>query len=336
MTSGDFDGVQSPLDRYVEQRSNEVRGMKTALVTGAAGFIGSHLVTELLDRGYAVTGLDDLSTGRPANLEHVEDHDDFEFVEGDVRDEDVVEATVADADYVFHQAAIPSVPKSIDDPKSTTDVNCSGTANVLSACRDAGTEGFVMASSCAVYGSTGELPKRETSPVDPESPYALSKFYGEQLALEYAEHHGLDAVPLRYFNVYGPRQDPSGPYAAVIPKFIELMLAGERPTVFGDGEQTRDFVFVEDVVQANLLAATGDVAGEVINVGAGERTSLNALVDEINAVLETEIEPIYDDPRPGDIRHSGSDASKAHELLGFEQRVDLREGIRRTVESMRD
>ena len=306
--------------------------METALVTGAAGFIGSHLVEDLLDRGWTVRGLDDLSAGDRANLEPVIDHDAFRFVEGDVRDPAVVGETMDGVDCVFHQAAVASVPKSFDRPRAMTETNCTGTATVLEATADAGVESAVVASSSAVYGSGGELPKREDMSVAPESPYALSKYYTEQLALQLGEHHGIDVTALRYFNVFGPRQDPQGEYAAVIPKFIELLLADERPIIYGDGEQTRDFVYVGDVVQANRLAVESDTGGGVLNVARGERTSINELVERLNAILGTDIDPKYDEPRPGDIRHSGADVSKAREVLGYEPGVNLESELERTVQ----
>ena len=302
-----------------------------ALVTGAAGFIGSNLVRELLRRGFAVRGFDDLSGGRLANLEGVFDHGAFEFHEGDLRSTADVERAVRDVTYVFHHAALVSVPESIEDPHGTMAVNTSGTANLLVASNAADVDSIVVASSAAVYGSGGELPKSETMATDPESPYALSKYDTERLAMQFCHHHDLDTVALRYFNVYGPRQDPQGDYAAVIPTFIRLMTDGERPTIYGDGEQTRDFVHVDDVIEANLAAVTSDVGGEIINVARGKGVSINRLVDRLNDVLGTEIEPEYDPPRPGDVRHSYADISKAETMLGFEPSVGLDEGLRDTV-----
>lgn len=309
--------------------------MPTALVTGAAGFIGSTLVDALLERGYTVDGVDSLSTGRRTNLENARTHDRFTFHEADIRDADAMAVAVDGADVVFHQAAVASVAASVDDPATTTDVNCTGTATVIDAARTAGVDRLVVASSSAVYGSSEELPKHEGLALQSASPYALSKEYTERLALQASELYDIDSVALRYFNVFGPRQDPEGEYAAVIPKFAQLLLDDERPVIFGDGEQSRDFVHVDDVVRANLLAAESDVTGEAFNVARGERITINELVEALNAVLGTDIEPRYDEPRPGDIRHSGADVSKAGTHLGFEPQVSFEEGLRRTVDYYR-
>lgn len=305
--------------------------MDTALVTGAAGFIGSHLVEELIQRGWTVRGLDDFSTGGRENLESVLETDEFSFREGDVSDQNKVKEMTDGVDAVFHQAAVASVPRSFEKPRLTTDVNCLGTATILECAQDAGVESIVLASSSAVYGSGGELPKREYSPVSSESPYALSKYYAEQVGLQISERSDMAITALRYFNVFGPRQDPSGPYAAVIPKFIELMAAGERPVIFGDGEQSRDFVYVSDVVEANILAAETEFTG-VLNVARGKQTTINELVELVNNILAIELEPVYDDPRPGDIRHSVGDISKAVDRIGYEPDVEMKEGLKRTVD----
>ena len=300
--------------------------METALVTGAAGFIGSHLVEGLLDRGYRVRGLDDLSTGRRDNLDGVSDDDAFAFVEGDVRDEAAVERATDGVDCVFHLAARTSVPASVESPAETTAVNCTGTATVFAAARERDAR-VVLASSAAVYGSDVPVPTPEDAALSPESPYALSKRYGEQLAAT----AGVDATAVRFFNVFGPRQDADGPYAAVIPAFVERMRAGQRPVVYGDGEQTRDFVFVTDVVDATVLAAERAGPGSVYNVGSGGRVSITGLVEALNDVLGTDLDPVYDDPRPGDIRYSGADISRARADLNYEPDVDLREGLAETV-----
>mgnify|MGYP000217451325 CR=1 FL=1 len=306
--------------------------MKTALVTGAAGFIGSHLAEGLLDRGYRVRGVDTFETGTRQALEPLVDREGFSFAEVDIRDTAGVAAVVDGVDYVFHQAAVASVPRSIEEPVKATDINCTGTATVLDAARNADVDTVVVASSSAVYGSSEELPKVESMAVQPESPYALSKHYTEQLAVQCSELYDIDTVALRYFNVFGPRQDPEGEYAAVIPKFIELMVNGERPVIYGDGEQSRDFVFVEDVVRANVLAAEGDATGVAVNVAAGERITINELVARLNDVLGTDIEPKYDDPRPGDVRHSVADLELAQEALGYQPEVKFREGLEQTAE----
>lgn len=310
--------------------------MTRALVTGAAGFIGSHLSRELLDRGYDVRGFDNFVTGDPARVDALEDHENFEFLNGDIRDEDDVERAVADAEYVFHQAAIRSVPRSVDNPKMTTTSNCLGTTNVLVAARDADVESVVVASSSSVYGSGGELPRREAQSLHPESPYGLSKHWTDRLTVQFSDLYGLDTVALRYFNVFGPDQDPDGQYAAVIPKFITLMLAGERPVIYGDGEQSRDFTYIENALQANIKAATSDCTGEALNVACGGNVTVNALVDHLNDILDTDIDPIYDDPRPGDVRHSHADVSKARAEIGYEPTVDFREGLERTVAAFRE
>ena len=309
--------------------------MQTALVTGVAGFIGSNLAEELLARGYAVCGIDTFETGHQRNLKPLEDYEDFTFAEIDVRDSAGVAEMTDGVEYVFHQAALPSVPQSIENPVTATETNCTGTATVLDEARKAGVDTVVVASSSALYGSSEELPKVESMEVQPESPYALSKYYTEKLALQFSEFYDIDTVALRYFNVFGPRQDPKGEYAAVIPKFIELMVDGERPMIFGDGEQSRDFVFIDDVVQANILAAEGDATGVAVNVASGERITINELVARLNDALGTEIEPIHDDPRPGDVRHSVADLDVAREKLGYEPEVELREGLEQTVEWFR-
>jgi nucleoside-diphosphate-sugar epimerase len=304
--------------------------MEIALVTGAAGFIGSHLVEELLDRGYRVRGLDDLSTGRRERLGAVREDEGFGFLEGDVRDEQTVERATEGVDCVFHLAARTSVPGSVEDPATTTAVNCTGTATVAAAARKRDAS-VVFASSAAVYGADVPVPTPEDAELSPESPYAVSKRYGERLL------RGLDvdAVALRFFNVFGPRQDADGPYAAVIPAFVERMQAGQRPVIYGDGEQTRDFVSVGDVVDAIVSAAEREGTAGVYNVGSGRRISITGLVEALNDVLDTDLEPVYDDPRPGDIRHSGAEISRARTDLEYDPEVDLREGLARTVGSFR-
>jgi nucleoside-diphosphate-sugar epimerase len=306
--------------------------MPTALVTGVAGFIGSSLADALLDRGYEVRGIDNVTTGRRSNLEYLNDSARFTFSEGDIRDGDIMRDLLDGVDYVFHQAAVPSVPRSVDDPVTSTDANCTGTATVIDTARHAGVDTVVVASSSSVYGSSEQLPKVESMEVSPESPYALSKYYTEQLAVQASDLYDIDTVALRYFNIFGPRQDPSGEYAAVIPKFLNLMLDGERPVIYGDGEQSRDFTYIDNVVKANVLAAEGDVTGEVFNAACGGRVTVNELVEMLNELLDTDIDPIYDDPRPGDIRHSHADISKARELLGYEPEVEFEDGLERTVE----
>ncbi|MCF2164675.1 MULTISPECIES: SDR family oxidoreductase [Halobacterium] len=307
--------------------------MPTALVTGVAGFIGSHLAKALLHRGYDVHGVDNFATGREQNLNSLRPNDNFVFYEADIRDADTMADVSQGADYVFHQAADSSVPRSIDNPVTTSDVNCTGTATVLEAARKADVDTVVVASSSSVYGSTERLPKVESMIEQPESPYALSKHYTEKLALQASDLYDIDTAALRYFNIFGPRQDPNGDYAAVIPKFISLMLDGERPVIYGDGEQSRDFTFIENAVQANICAAEGDATGEAFNVGTGGRITVNELVDALNDHLGTDLDPIYDDPRPGDVRHSHADISKARAHLDYEPTVDFATGLGRTVPS---
>ncbi|MGB9961595.1 NAD-dependent epimerase/dehydratase family protein [Halobacterium sp. MBLA0001] len=305
--------------------------MPTALVTGVAGFIGSNLADALLDRSYDVRGVDNFATGREQNLESLHADDDFTFHEADIRDADTIADITEGVDYVFHQAAVPSVPRSVEDPVTSTDANCTGTATVIDAARKADVDTVVVASSSSVYGSTDQLPKVESMTEQPESPYALSKHYTEKLALQASELYDIDTAALRYFNIFGPRQDPNGDYAAVIPKFISLMLDGERPVIYGDGEQSRDFTFIENAVQANIRAAEGDATGEAFNVGTGGRVTVNELVDALNDHLGTDLDPIYDDPRPGDVRHSHADISKAREHLDYEPTVDFAAGLGRTI-----
>jgi len=304
--------------------------MPTALVTGVAGFIGSNLADALLDRGYDVRGIDNFATGRKQNLTELLDTPDFTFHEADIRDADTVRTVTDGVDYVFHQAAVPSVPRSVEDPVTSTDANCTGTATVLDAARKADVDTVVVASSSSVYGSTERLPKVESMESQPESPYALSKYYTEKLALQFSDLYDIDTAALRYFNIFGPRQDPNGEYAAVIPKFISLMLDGEQPVIYADGEQSRDFTFIDNAVQANILAAESDVTGEAFNVGCGGRVTINDLVATLNDLLDTDIDPIHDDPRPGDVRHSHAEISKAEDLLGYEPVVRFSDGLKRT------
>jgi len=305
--------------------------MRTALVTGVGGFVGSSLADALLEQGYEVRGIDNFATGNRKNLDRLRGRDSFSFSETDIRDADGIGAVIEGVDYLFHQAAVPSVPRSVDDPVTSTDANCTGTATVLDAARKEDIETAVVASSSSVYGSSEKLPKVETMRPCPESPYALSKYYTERLAVQCSDLYDIDTVVLRYFNVFGPYQDPHGEYAAVIPKFIRLMLEGERPVIYGDGEQSRDFTYIENVIQANVLAAEGEVTGEVFNVACGGRVTINELVATLNDLLETDLDPIYDDPRPGDVRHSHADISKARELIGYDPDVGFKEGLKRTV-----
>jgi UDP-glucose 4-epimerase len=303
--------------------------MATCLVTGGAGFIGSHLVDELVRRGQRVRVLDDFSTGKRANLTGTS----FELIEGDVRDLDTVRRAMVSVDYVLHQAALPSVPRSIADPATSHAVNATGTLNVLLAAHQAGVRRVVYASSSSVYGDTPELPRHEDMPTRPLSPYAVAKLAGENYCRVFTHVYGLPTVSLRYFNVFGPRQDPTSQYAAVIPRFITAMLDGKPPVVFGDGLQSRDFTYVTNVVQANLRACeSGDGIGAVFNVGGGEQHTLLELVAVLNRILGTHHAPVFDAPRPGDVRHSLAAIDRGRVALGFQPEVGFEEGLRRTIE----
>jgi len=308
------------------------RGSRRALVTGGAGFIGSHLAAGLLGEGWRVRVLDDFSSGRESNLADVADA--LDLIRGDVRDEATLARAVAGVDVVFHQAAVASVPRSIAEPLRTNSINLDGTLQVLEAARRAGVRRVVYAASSSAYGNSEELPKVETMTPEPLSPYALQKLAGEFYCRLYASLYRLETVSLRYFNIFGPRQDPKSEYAAVIPRFICAALAGEGATIYGDGEQTRDFIFVRDAVRANLLAADAERAsGSVINIATGRRTSLNALWQAIREITGVTASSRHSAPRAGDVRDSVADLSLARELLGFEPSVELREGLRSTVES---
>jgi UDP-glucose 4-epimerase len=301
-------------------------------VTGGAGFIGSHLVRACLEAGESVRVLDDLSTGKRENLAGL--RGEAELCQGSVADFAAVERAARGCEVVYHQAAIASVPRSTEDPIGTHAVNATGTLHVLEAARRAGARRLVFAGSTAVYGDGPELPKREEMPTSPRSPYALQKLTGELYCEQYARLFGLSAVPLRYFNVFGPRQDPHSMYAGVIPLFVEALRKGERPRIFGDGQQSRDFVFVKDVVAANRAAAAAPeaAAGKAVNVGGGSRVSLLELLVEIaDALGVPRPEPRFEPERAGDVRHSQADISRAKSLLGWQPRVTLQEGLRETV-----
>lgn len=304
------------------------------LVTGGAGFIGSHIAQGLLARGDAVVVLDDLSTGRDANLSAL--RGDVDVLRGDVCDPDLVARAVRGVDAIFHQAAVPSVAASISDPLRCDEVNVHGTLRLLDAARAAGVRRLVLAASAAAYGDDPELPKRESMRPQPLSPYAVSKVAAEHYVRVFAELHGMQNLSLRYFNVFGPRQDPKSDYAAVIPKFVTTMLAGRRPVVFGDGGQTRDFCFVGDVVAANLRALEVEgLRGQVLNVAGGTSMTIDELVAALNRILGTDLEPEHTEARPGDIRHSRADVTRVREVLGWEPTVGVEEGLRRTVEHFR-
>ncbi|MEO6725544.1 MAG: SDR family oxidoreductase [Blastocatellia bacterium] len=308
---------------------------KLYLVTGGAGFIGSHIAEALVKRGDRVRVLDNLSTGKRENLAHIAG--EIEFIEGDIRDYDITRRAMQDVNIVFHEAAIPSVPRSVKDPQLNHENNVNGTFNVLMAARDAGVKRVVFAASSSAYGETEVLPKQEEMLPSPLSPYAVAKLVGEFYCQVFTRAYGLETVSLRYFNVFGPRQDPSSPYSGVISKFIATLLDGHAPVIYGDGEQSRDFTYIDNVVAANLRAAEAPAAvGEVMNLGLCERTTLNQLLDELQRIIGTSLAPQYEDARTGDIRHSLADITRAEELLGYRPAVGLAEGLRRTVEWYRD
>jgi UDP-glucose 4-epimerase len=304
--------------------------MAVYVVTGGAGFIGSNIARRLVEDGHQVRVVDDLSSGKAANLADLADA--VHLHEGSVCDRALLDSVFTGADFVLHQAAIPSVPFSVENPLRVNEVNVGGTLTVLCAARDAGVRRVVYASSCAVYGNAPELPKREDMAPCPSSPYAVSKLAGEQYCCAFTQVYGLETVSLRYFNVYGPRQDPGGPYAAVVPLFARAVAEGRPPRVLGDGEQSRDFVFVEDVADANTLAATAEgAAGQVLNVGRGERHTLNELLDLLRDTTGVPFETEYVEPRAGDVRHSEADVTRARQAIGFDPQVGFADGVRRTV-----
>ncbi|MGB7219065.1 MAG: SDR family oxidoreductase [Vicinamibacterales bacterium] len=300
------------------------------LVTGGAGFIGSHLAEELVRRGQRVRVVDSLITGKRRNLGHLPG---VEFIEGDLAEPRVAERAVDGITYVLHQAAIPSVPRSVKDPVTSNTANVTASLNVLVAARDAGVKRLVYAGSSSAYGDTPTLPKREDMPTNPLSPYALQKLVGEQYCQLFTRLYGFETVTIRYFNVFGPRQDPGSPYSGVISLFSTALLEGRRPTVHGDGGQTRDFTYVANVVDGVLRACEAPKAsGEVINVAVGGRISLNELLRVMNAITGTSLQPVYAEPRAGDVHDSQADISRAKSLLGYSPIVGLEEGLRRTLE----
>jgi nucleoside-diphosphate-sugar epimerase len=304
--------------------------MASYLITGGAGFIGSHLTEELARRGHRVRVADSLITGKRRNLDHVPN---VEFLEGDLADLAFARQAVHGMDYVLHQAAIPSVPRSVSDPIASNRANIGASLNVLVAARDAGVTRVVHAGSSSAYGNTATLPKHEEMPAQPLSPYALQKYVAEQYCQMFTRLYGLETVTIRYFNVFGPRQDPGSPYSGVISLFSTALLEGRQPTIYGDGEQTRDFTYVANVVDGVLRACEAkDAAGEVINVATGGRVSLNQLLDVMNTIVGTSLRPIYKEARKGDVMHSQADISKAKRLLGYTPIVTFEEGLRHTLD----
>ena len=303
------------------------------LVTGGAGFIGSHLAEELLRRGHRVRVADSLVTGKRSNLDHIPE---VEFLQGDLADLSFAQQAAAGCDCILHQAAIPSVPRSVKDPVESNRANIDATLNVLVAARDAGVRRLVYAGSSSAYGNTATLPKREDMPPAPLSPYALQKLVGEQYCDLFRDLYGFSTVTIRYFNVFGPRQDPSSPYSGVISLFIDALLAGRSPTVHGDGEQTRDFTYVANVVDGVLRACHTPAAAGVFNVATGRRISLNELFRTLRDLVGSTLEPTYGPPRAGDVRDSQADLTRAKTVLGYTPIVPLAEGLARTVEWYRD
>lgn len=309
--------------------------MALYLVTGGAGFIGSNISEELVKRGEKVRILDNFSTGKRENI--VKFKDSIELIEGDLGNLEVVKRAMAGVDFVLHQGALPSVERSIEEPLTTNKVNILGTLNVLLAACEAKVKRVIYASSSSVYGDTRTLPKKEVMKTSPQSPYAVTKLIGEEYCRIYYSIYGLETVCLRYFNVFGPRQDPSSQYAAVIPKFITLMLRGESPPIYGDGEQSRDFTFIDNVVKANLEACEAKgVSGRAFNIACGKSISINNLVQRLNRILKTRIEPTYQSPRKGDVRHSWADISQARKILHYSPEVGFAAGLEKTVRWFRD
>ena len=305
--------------------------MEHYLITGGAGFIGSNLVEELLNQGEKVRVLDNFSTGRRENLKQF--INDIEVVEGDIRSLSTVYRAVDGIDFVLHQAALPSVQRSVEDPITTNEVNITGTLNVLIASRDRNVKRVVFASSSSIYGNNNVLPKQENMKTDPLSPYAAAKLTGEKYCKVFSEVYGLSTIVLRYFNVFGPRQDPSSQYSAVIPRFINLMKEHKNPTIYGDGEQSRDFTFIKNVVRANLLACKKiDLNHEVFNCACQKQISVNQLVNSLNEILKTNIKPKHEKARSGEVRHSLADVSKARSLLNYNPEINFDQGLKKTVD----
>lgn len=308
--------------------------MAHVLVTGGAGFIGSHLATRLVELGHRVRILDDFSTGRRGNIAHLDGR--YELVEGDLSREGTCLEACRGIEYIFHQAAVPSVPKSVDDPQASHDTNINGTFNILRAAVTHKVRRVVYAASSSTYGDSPESLKHEDIKPQPLSPYAVQKCTGEMYARAFFECYGLESISLRYFNVFGERQDPKSQYAAVIPAFVTAILAGEPPVVYGDGEQTRDFTYIANVVHGNILAMEAEkTCGQSVNIACGQAITVNEAVAAINRILGTTIQPRYEAPRAGDVRHSCADVRLARDLLGFEPNVSFEEGLARAIEYYR-
>lgn len=305
--------------------------MANYLITGGAGFIGSSIAANLIKRNEKVRIIDNFSTGNMSNIEPFLDK--IELFKGDLRDIKTVNKAVDGIDFCFHEAALPSVARSVEDPLGSNEVNITGTLNLLIACRNQGVKRVVYAASSSAYGDTPVLPKQEDMFPSPLSPYAITKLTGEQYCRVFYSLYKLETIALRYFNVFGPNQDPTSEYSAVIPKFITAMLKGNSPTIYGDGEQSRDFTYIDNVIDANLLAIqTQNGLGQVFNAACGARISLNELVEAINNILGTNLKPNYAEPRLGDVRHSLADISNIRDCLGYEPQISFMEGLKRTIE----
>ncbi len=301
------------------------------LVTGGAGFIGSNIVKELVEKGYQVRVLDNFATGQRSNIEPYIKN--IELIEGDIRDFWTVVKATKGIDYILHQAALPSVPRSIDNPLTTTEVNVNGTLNILEAARFNEVRRIVYASSSSVYGDSPEMPKNEDMKPMPKSPYAITKLAGEEYCMSFYNLYGLETVALRYFNVFGPRQNPFSQYSAVIPKFISMLKNGQNPTIWGDGSTSRDFTYIDNVVNANILACEKKAAvGNVINIACNKAFTLNELVEKLNGIMGTKISPTHGTEKIGDVKHSLADIEKANSILGYKPQIDFGEGLKKTVE----
>ncbi len=304
-------------------------------MTGGAGFIGSNICRKLLSQGCFVRVIDNLLTGKKSNLSAIIDR--IEFIEADMGNQDVARTAMKDVDVVLHQGALPSVPRSVDDPATTHKHCLDATFTLLLAARDAGIKRFVYASSSSVYGDTPALPKLESMQPGPLSPYAVGKLTGEYYCSVFSRVFGLETISLRYFNVFGPHQDPTSQYAAAIPAFVTAILKNQQPNVFGDGQQSRDFTYIDNIIEANLLAAQAEhTAGEVLNIACGKAVTVNETIDIINDLLGKNIKPIYTDPRPGDIKHSLADITLAEKLLGFKPTVPFKQGLQKAIDWYRE
>jgi nucleoside-diphosphate-sugar epimerase len=320
-----------------EGEGMEKKKMSKILVTGGAGFIGSNLTEALLQRGHLVRVLDDFSTGKRENLIFDKAYSSLEIIEGDIRDLSTCQKAAQGMEYVFHQGALPSVQRSVEDPETSNAVNVGGTLNILLAAREKGVKRVMYAASSSIYGDTPTLPKHEEMPPHPLSPYALQKYIGEQYCRLFFQLYGLETISLRYFNVFGPKQDPNSLYSAVIPKFIDALLQGRAPIIFGDGEQSRDFTYIENVVQANLQAMSAErLHGEAVNIACGKRISLNQLLNVLKEILGSKQSPSYQEPRKGDVKHSLADIRKGKEIINYEPKVGIETGLKKTVDFFRD